>query len=55
MSRDDGDRIGKIRRTHKVKVKRRDKVGKVSDAAHSAGCDRGKQKARWRAGGTDSR
>lgn len=32
MLRDDGDRMANVRRDYKVKVKRRDKLGKVSDA-----------------------
>lgn len=35
MLRDDGNRMANVRRRdHKVKVKRRDKLGKVSDASH---------------------
>lgn len=32
MLRDDGNRMANVRRDHKVKIKRRDKLGKVSDA-----------------------
>lgn len=32
MLRDDGNRMANVRRDHKVKVKKRDKLGKVSDA-----------------------
>lgn len=32
MLRDDRNRIANVRRVHKVKVKRRGKLGKVSDA-----------------------
>lgn len=34
MLRDDGNRMANVRRDHKVKVKRRDKLGKVLDASH---------------------
>lgn len=36
MLRDDGNRMANVRRDHKVKVKRRDKLGKVSDAPRPA-------------------
>jgi len=36
MLRDDGNRMANVRRDHKVKVKRRDKLGKVSDVPRPA-------------------
>jgi len=47
MLRDDGNRMANVRRDHKVKVKRRDKLGKVSDVPRPAA---GKQNIEIRRG-----
>lgn len=41
MLRDDGNRMASVRRDDKVKVKRRDKLGKVSDAPRPGGLGNG--------------
>lgn len=48
MLRDDGNRMASVRRDDKVKVKRRDKLGKVSDAPRPGGL--GKQYIEMRGG-----
>lgn len=53
MLRDDGNRMASVRRDDKVKVKRRDKLGKVSDALRARRL--GKQYIEMRGGATRGR